>query len=169
MREVRLAFAQANRNALGTAKIGLARLQTSGLLTGQEVRGLGYICGLIFALAHNERTIDEVCPKVRDYYHELVTSGEASQTALALASIMMDTTTTMLLDTHGKPEAAPGQKVAPVANNSGTITGADVGGAIAGAVGGGIFGGVLGATIGGTLGAIGASAGAFVGSQKSDD
>ncbi len=170
MREGRLAFAQANGSALGTAKIGLARLQTSGLLTGHEVRGLGHICGLIFALAHNKRTIEEVCPKVRDYYHELVTSGEASPTALVLASIMMDSSITMLLDNSSKPSAPSGQTMAAAAsgNTGGSIVGADVGGAIGGAVGGGLIGGGIGAGVGGVFGAIGGSLGAFIGSRKND-
>jgi hypothetical protein len=66
MREALLAKVQANGDALGTVKIGLTRLQSRGLLKGSEVRGLAYICGLVFAAAHNERDPNEVCPKVRE-------------------------------------------------------------------------------------------------------
>lgn len=168
MREVRLAVAQANGNALETIKIGLARLQSLGLLTGREVRGLTHIGGLMLAVDHKERTPQEVCPKVRDYYYELVTSGDASQIALALASIAMDASITTLLDQNAEPEKSGQERAAATGGGAGWgVGGADYGGAVGGAVGGAIVGGALGGFAGALLGGVGASAGALIGGGAS--
>jgi hypothetical protein len=163
------AFAQAKGNALGTVKIGLARLQSDGLLTAREVRGLAHICGLVFAVVHKERDMAEVCPKVRDYYYELVASGDASPVALALASITMNVCTDTLI--RGKPEGGTGQMKAAAAQGGGLSPaggGADVGGGVAGAVGGAIIGGPVGAFFGAIIGGMSASIGAEVGNAKAD-
>jgi len=166
MREVRQLIAQTRGNAAEIIRLGLARMESIGLISGHEMRGLQRVALFLLAGDHGDRDLREVCIAARDYHSTLVLDRTASPAAVTLAAIAAESVTESML---AAPVSPPGTLAAAAASGGGgggSTSSADFGGAIGGMLAGAVLGGTFGPPIGGLFGGIGASIGHAVDKAK---
>jgi hypothetical protein len=122
-------------------RAGLSRLVDGKMLSPTEADQLGEICKIVFDRQKNKISFDEASRVIDGIYHPLITKGDASPVALAIASMAANT------------ELPQGESLSAAATRQGGDIGM-VGGAIGGAVIGGAIGGAGGAVIGAVVGGI---------------
>lgn len=142
-RETRRIMREARGNRKKAGELVLKKLHKLELITEAELKSLSKVAEIGFGSAKGDREPEQAYVEVRRIYDEMLAEGQASPTALAIASA--EAGSYVSVDDDGEP----GVTFKKTSNWEGTLSKA---GALIGAHYGGAGGAALGAAIGGVIG-----------------